>query len=197
MDDNVIRPDFGSRAPPLGEEEPARGLAILRSRAQAGIDAPAVTIEVLLSGGLPRFSIVGMAETAVRESKDRVRGAIISSGFKFPQERIAVSLGPADLPKAGGRFDLPIALGILAAMRLVPDREFEGVEFYGELGMNGEIRAVPGILPAALKADAGGRTMVVPHPNRIEASLSSARVFAAETLLEVVAHLRQVVCVKG
>lgn len=191
MDDNVIRPDFGSRRPPLEEEQPTRGLAIVRSRAQAGIDAPPVTIEVLLSGGLPRFSIVGMAETAVRESKDRVRGAIISAGFGFPQERIAVSLGPADLPKTGGRFDLAIALGILAAMRRLPDGEFDTTEFYGELGMNGEIRAVPGILPAALKADAGGRALVVPHANRLEASLSSARVYGAETLLAVVAHLRE------
>ena len=90
-------------------------LAILMSRAQRGTDAPPVTIEVFLSGGLPVFSIVGMPETAVRESKDRVRGAILSSGFKFPQERIIVNLGPADMRKTGGRFDLAIALGILAA----------------------------------------------------------------------------------
>ena len=95
-------------------------LAILRSRAQLGTDAPLVTIEVFLSGGLPSFSIVGMAETAVRESKDRVRSALISSKFKWPQERITVSLGPADMRKSGGRFDLAIALGILAASRQVP-----------------------------------------------------------------------------
>ena len=90
-------------------------LAILHSRAERGTDAPAVTAEVFLSGGLPSFSVVGMAETAVRESKDRVRSALISSDFKFPQERITVSLGPADMRKSGGRFDLAIALGILAA----------------------------------------------------------------------------------
>ena len=109
------------------------GLAILKSRAQLGTDAPPVTIEVFLSGGLPTFSIVGMAETAVRESKDRVRGAIISSGFSFPQERITVNLGPADMRKTGGRFDLAIALGILAASKLVPATAFENLELYGEL----------------------------------------------------------------
>jgi hypothetical protein len=193
MDDNVIRPDFGPGREPFDEEEaPPRGLAIVRSRAQAGIDAPAVTIEVLLSGGLPGFSIVGMAETAVRESKDRVRGAIISTGFKFPQQRISVSLGPADLRKTGGRFDLGVALGILIASRQVADRELDSTEFYGELGMNGDVRAVPGVLPAALKADAAGRTVIVPQANRNEAALSPARVFAAGTLLEVVAHLKNV-----
>ena len=95
-------------------------LAILHSRARTGIDAPAVTIEVFLSGGLPSFSIVGMAETAVRESKDRVRSALITSGFKWPQERITVNLGPADMPKTGGRFDLGIAVGILIANGTIP-----------------------------------------------------------------------------
>ena len=109
------------------------GLAILNSRAQLGTDAPPVTIEVFLSGGLPTFSVVGMAETAVRESKDRVRGAIISSGFSFPQERITVNLGPADMRKTGGRFDLAIALGVLAASNLIPSDSFPNLELYGEL----------------------------------------------------------------
>jgi len=122
-------------------------LAILKSRAQLGSDAPPVTIEVFLSGGLPSFSIVGMPETAVRESKDRVRGAILSSGFKFPQERITVSLAPADMRKTGGRFDLAIALGILGAGKQLPVDAMHGIEFYGELALNGDIRAVPGVLP--------------------------------------------------
>ena len=130
----------------------------------------------------------GMAETAVRESKDRVRGAIISTGFKFPQRRISVSLGPADLRKTGGRFDLGVALGILIASRQVADGELDSIEFYGELGMNGDVRSVPGILPAALKADASGRTVIVPQANRNEAALSAARVFAVGTLLEVEDH---------
>jgi magnesium chelatase family protein len=165
------------------------GPAILYSRAQLGIKAPAVTIEVLLSGGLPRFNIVGLAEAAVRESKDRVRGAIISSGFSFPQERITVSLGPADMKKTGGRFDLPIALGILAASHMIPRQSLETCEFYGELGLNGEIRPVPGTLPAALKAKEAGRSLFVPAGNAPEARLSSAEVFTAGSVLEVTAHL--------
>jgi magnesium chelatase family protein len=103
-------------------------IAILSSRAQLGIDAPPVTIEVFLSGGLPRFNVVGMPETAVRESGDRVRGAIINSGYPFPRERVTVSLAPADMRKAGGRFDLAIALGILAAQKIVPAASLEGIE---------------------------------------------------------------------
>lgn len=189
MDDNVIRPEFGPGRP--GPAVTPRGkLALLFSRAQIGIEAPSVTIEVLLSGGLPRFSIVGMAETAVRESKDRVRGAILSSGFEFPQHRITVSLGPADLRKSGGRFDLAIALGILAADGVFAASQCASTEFYGELGMNGALRAVPGILPAALQARAAGRQVLVPAGNRIEAALSSSPARAAGTLLEVVAHLK-------
>ncbi len=189
MDDNVIRPDFGTRPPPEDESH-LTGFALLHSRAKIGIEAPAVTIEVLLSGGLPSFLIVGMAETAVRESKDRVRGAIISCGFKFPQRRITVSLGPADLRKTGGRFDLAIALGILAAGRKIDTEALASYEFYGELGMNGDIRPVPGILPAALKAASTGRSVVVPLANRIEAALSDTAVFPAGTLLDVLGHLK-------
>ena len=167
----------------------AMGPAILNSRAQLGIMAPPVTIEVLLSGGLPQFNIVGLAEAAVRESKDRVRGALISSGFSFPQERITVSLGPADMKKTGGRFDLPIALGILAASRLIPFESLDSYEFYGELGLNGEIRSIPGALPAALKAKEAGRSLFVPIGNGPEARLSSAEVFVAGTLLEITSHL--------
>lgn len=164
-------------------------VAILRSRAQIGVDAPQVTIEVFLSGGLPTFSVVGLAETAVRESKDRVRGAIISSGFRFPQERITVNLGPADMRKTGGRFDLPIALGILAASRLVAKDQFDTFEFYGELALNGEIRCVPGILPAAIKAQNIDRNIMVPRENGEEASLAHHNVHVAGSLLEVTAHL--------
>ena len=132
-------------------------LAILHCRAEYGTDAPAVTIEVFLSGGLPAFTIVGMAETAVRESKDRVRGALLSSGFDFPQQRITVSLGPADMRKAGGRYDLAIALGILAARRQFPANKLAQLEVYGELALSGELRRVPGILPAMIRAQAAGR----------------------------------------
>ncbi|HKL63534.1 MAG TPA: YifB family Mg chelatase-like AAA ATPase [Woeseiaceae bacterium] len=167
------------------------GLATLYSRGQNGLEAPPVTVEVHLSGGLPRFSIVGLAEVAVREARDRVRGAILESGFEFPQSRITVNLAPADLPKAGGRFDLAIALGILAARRQIPDRALGECEFYGELGLNGELRAVPGILPAAVRAAVAGRALVVPAAVAREAALiRGAVVFAASSLTEVVAHLR-------
>ncbi len=164
-------------------------LAILKSRAQLGSNAPAVTIEVFLSGGLPSFSVVGMPETAVRESKDRVRGAIISSGFKFPQERITVSLAPADMRKTGGRFDLAIALGILGASRQLPVDGIQCIEFYGELALSGDIRAVPGVLPAALKAAAAGNSVLVPGANASEVALTETEARSATSLLEVTAHL--------
>ncbi|MGB5163712.1 MAG: magnesium chelatase domain-containing protein, partial [Woeseiaceae bacterium] len=151
-------------------------LAILHSRAQLGVDAPAVTIEAFLSGGLPSFSVVGMPETAVRESKDRVRSAIICSGLQYPQERITVSLGPADMRKTGGRFDLAIALGILTAQGVIEQDVVAGTEFYGELGLNGDIRAVPGVLPAALRAREAGRALIVPAGNAAEAVLAGAEV---------------------
>src|SRR5690606_9032711 len=138
MDDGSAKPAHDTEGDASSPEVNPVSLAMLKSRAQVGIDAPEVTIEVFLSGGLPSSSIVGLAETAVRESKERVRGAILNSRFKFPQERISVSLGPADLRKTGGRFDLAIALGILAAQRIVPQHDFNDYEFYGELGMNGE-----------------------------------------------------------
>ena len=164
-------------------------IAILTSRAQIGTDAPPVTIEVFLSGGLPVFSVVGMAETAVRESKDRVRGAILTSGFDFPQGRITVSLGPADMRKTGGRFDLAIALGVLAASKLIPRRSLDEQEFYGELALNGDLRWVPGMLCAALRAREAGNGMIVPEDNGAEAALAGAEVRVARTLLEVTAHL--------
>lgn len=164
-------------------------LAILNCRAQYGTSAPPVTIEVFLSGGLPAFTIVGMAETAVRESKDRVRGALLSSGFEFPQQRITVSLAPAEMKKSGGRYDLAIALGILAAKKQFPKEALDGVEVYGELSLNGELRSVPAILPAALSAATAGRKIIVPRDNEAEASLACANVYPANSLTEVASHL--------
>ncbi len=163
-------------------------LTILRSRAQLGTDSPRVTIEVFLSGGLPNFSIVGMAETAVRESKDRVRGAILSSGFNWPQQRITVNLGPADMKKSGGRFDVAIALGILAASRQVRVTGKHRLEFFGELALSGEVRSVPGILPAAVRAGVAGHGIVVPAANALEASLAGTDVHPVSSLLELTAH---------
>ncbi len=164
-------------------------VAVLQSRAAIGTDAPPVTVEVFLSGGLPSFSIVGLPETAVRESKDRVRGALVSSGFSFPQERITVSLGPADMPKGGGRFDLAIALGILVASNAIKPPSLSGLEFYGELALTGELRPVHGLLPAALAARARGNAVFVPTANGTEATLAGAEVYPVESLLEVPAHL--------
>ena len=164
-------------------------LAILHCRAQHGAEAPPVTIEVLLSGGLPAFTVVGMAETAVRESKDRVRGALIASGFEFPQQRITVSLGPAELRKSGGRYDLAIAVGILAARRQVPVAAAANVELYGELALNGVLRPVTGLLPALLQARHAEREVIVPPGNESEAALAGAQARAAPDLQAVVDHL--------
>jgi magnesium chelatase family protein len=164
-------------------------LAILHCRAECGTEAPPVTIEVFLSGGLPAFTIVGMAETAVRESKDRVRGALMSSGFEFPQQRITISLGPAAMRKTGGRYDLAIALGILAARKQFPKKALANLEFYGELSLSGELRPVPGMLPAVLRAFESGRGVVVPRDNCAEATLAGADVYPAASLLQVTSHL--------
>jgi magnesium chelatase family protein len=165
-------------------------VAVVHSRAQAGIDAPEVTVEVHLANGLPGLFIVGLAETEVREAKDRVRGALANARFDFPLRRITVNLAPADLPKEGGRFDLPIAIGILAASGQIPAGELADYEFAGELALTGGLRPIRGALPAALKAGALNRTLVLPVENAAEATLAGgARVLAARHLLEITAHL--------
>lgn len=165
-------------------------LAIVHSRARAGVRAPAVRVEVHLAGGLPAMSIVGLPEAAVREAKDRVRAAIQCAQFEFPARRITVNLAPADLPKDGGRYDLAIALGILAASGQVPLEALGEYEFLGELGLTGELRAVDGVLPAALAAADAGRKLIVPAGNGAEAALASrVEAMTARTLLEVCAML--------
>jgi len=146
-------------------------LAIVYSRAKVGVSAPLVTVEVHLSNGLPCFSIVGLPEASVREARDRVRSAIINSNFEFPAKKITVNLAPADLPKEGGRFDLAIAIGILAASEQVPDERLNEFEFYGELALSGALRRVNGILPAALAANEGKRHVIVASDNQNELSL--------------------------
>jgi magnesium chelatase family protein len=165
-------------------------LAIVHSRAQIGVEAPAVTVEVHLANGLPSLTLVGLPETAVKESKDRVRSAILNSGLDFPARRITLNLAPADLPKDGGRFDLAIALGILAASMQVPTLTLDDVECLGELALSGAVRPVRGVLPAALAARKAGRTLVVPRVNAEEACLASGlKVIAVDHLLEIVSHL--------
>jgi magnesium chelatase family protein len=165
-------------------------LAIVHSRAQEGVAAPAVTVEVHLSGGLPGTSIVGLPEAAVKEARDRVRVAIQNAQLEYPSRRVTVSLAPADLPKDGGRFDLPIALGILAASGHLPKESLARYEFLGELALSGELRPVTGVLPAALKAKEAGRALIVPLANGPEAALvGSADVRGAASLLDVLAFL--------
>ncbi|MBL8385575.1 MAG: YifB family Mg chelatase-like AAA ATPase [Burkholderiales bacterium] len=165
-------------------------LAILASRALDGMAAPAVAVEVHLAGGLPTFTIVGLPDAEVRESKDRVRAALQTARFEFPARRITVNLAPADLPKESGRFDLPIALGILAASGQIPADRLADYEFAGELSLTGELRAVRGALAMTLGAGRAGRTFILPRESAAEAALAgSARILPADSLLQVCAHL--------
>ena len=166
------------------------GLAVLYSRALSGMDAPLVTVEVHLANGLPGFQIVGLPEAEVKESKDRVRAALQTSRFEFPARRITVNLAPADLPKESGRFDLPIALGILAASGQIPAEKLSEYEFAGELALTGELRPVRGALAMTFKASRDGRAFILPQKSAREAFLvKTATVFPANSLLEVCAHL--------
>ena len=165
-------------------------LAILYSRALSGMEAPLVTVETHLSNGLPSFTIVGLPETEVKESKDRVRAALQNGRFKFPAQRITVNLAPADLPKESGRFDLPIALGILAATGQIPANALDQYEWVGELSLSGELRPIHGALAMTYGASRSGRSFVLPQHNAAEAALvKEARVYPATSLLQICAHL--------
>ena len=153
-------------------------LAILHSRAITGVRATPVAVEVHLSGGLPQFNIVGLPDTEVKEARERVRAAIINGNFDFPRRRITINLAPADLPKEGGRYDLPIALGILAASGQIPAEKLQQHEFSGELALDGNLRPCGGALPVALAASEEGRTIVLPIDDaRVGALASGATVF--------------------
>ncbi|HET7299166.1 MAG TPA: YifB family Mg chelatase-like AAA ATPase [Oleiagrimonas sp.] len=166
-------------------------LAVTLSRAQQGVTAPQVMVEVHLSGGLPGTAIVGLPEAAVREARDRVRVAIQNTAFQYPRSRVTVNLAPAELPKNGGRFDLAIALGILAAAGQVPRERMEECEFLGELALSGALRPVTGVLPALLRARQRKRCVVVPRGNAVEAALvEGAHILVADTLADVCAWLR-------
>lgn len=167
-------------------------LAVVYSRTNDGISAPLVTVEVHLGNGLPGFSIVGLPEMAVKESKDRVRAALINSKFEFPAKRITVNLAPADIPKDGGRFDLPIALGILAASGQIPEKLLENYEFIGELALGGQLRSVKGVLPTAYAASEANRSLFLPKENAEEACLiRNLSVYSATHLLQICAHLSE------
>ena len=166
-------------------------LAVIHSRALVGIDAVEVRVEVHLSGGLPSFSIVGLPEAAVKESKDRVRAALLNAQFDYPAQRITVSLAPADLPKDGARFDLPIALGILAASGQLPTEPLERCECIGELALGGKLYAVRGALSTAIASAEAGRALLLPEQNAAEASLADGgEVYGAGHLLAVCAHIQ-------
>src|SRR5881628_2332827 len=165
-------------------------VATVASRALAGIEAPQVTVEVHLGPGLPAFHIVGLPDAEVREARDRVRAALNHARFEFPARRITVNLAPAELPKDSSRFDLPIALGILAASGQLAPEALAGQEFAGELSLTGELRAVRGALAMALAARGAGRAFVLPEGNAPQAALAEgARILPAKSLLDVVAHL--------
>lgn len=175
-------------------------LAVLRSRALAGMHAPEVTVEVHLANGLPSFTIVGLPEAEVKEARDRVRAALQNARFEFPAQRITVNLAPAELPKESGRFDLPIALGILAASGQMPAAELDGYEFAGELSLSGALRPIRGALamtyamlqgPAVdtMPGAASSRAFILPRASADEAALvPQAAIYPADSLLDVCAH---------
>jgi magnesium chelatase family protein len=166
--------------------EKPMSLAVVYSRAQLGVQAPLVCVEAHIANGLPSLAIVGLPETTVRESKDRVRSALLNSGFEFPAKRITINLAPADLPKQGGRYDLAIALGILAASAQIPEAALGNYEFIAELALGGAMRPVPGILPAALGTVASRRQLICAAGNAGEAAL------AGPASVRIAGHLREV-----
>ncbi|WP_118987502.1 YifB family Mg chelatase-like AAA ATPase [Photorhabdus sp. CRCIA-P01] len=161
-------------------------LAVIYTRATIGIHAPIVTVEAHISNGLPGLTLVGLPETAVKEARDRVRSALINSGFTYPPKRITVNLAPADLPKEGGRYDLPIAIAILAASEQIPADKLNRYEFLGELALSGGLRRVNGAIPAALSAGDAGRQLILSTENGTElAILSQDATLMAEHLLHI------------
>jgi len=168
-------------------------LAITHTRIHVGVQAQLITVEVHLGNGLPAFNIVGLPEKAVQESKERVRSALTNCQFDFPARRITVSLAPADLPKEGGGFDLPIAIGILAASQQVSDQHLGNIELIGELALSGDIRPVKGILPIAIGCAKDHKQLFLPVANQDEVKLvNDLSCYPSQHLLEVTAHLNNV-----
>lgn len=166
-------------------------LALVHTRARCGVRAPEVRVEVFMAGGLPQVTIAGLAGTVARESRERIRAALQASQFELPSKRITVNLAPAELPKDGARFDLPMAVGLLAAAGQIPLAALREVELLGELSLSGALRGISGALPAAIAAGEAGRVLIVPEENAADAAYASqAKVFGARTLAQVVAHLR-------
>lgn len=165
-------------------------LAIIYSRASMGVEAPLVTIEVHISNGSPGLTLVGLPEKSVKEAQDRVRSALLNANFDYPARRITINLAPADLPKEGGRFDLPIAVGILAASGQIDMDKLRAFEFLGELSLTGNLRGVHGSIPAVIAAQHAKRELILPRQNANEASLvSNTQSYYATSLLQVVNFL--------
>ncbi len=165
-------------------------LAIAHSRALAGMQAEPVTVELHVANGNASFNLVGLPEVEVRESRDRVRAAIQTAGFEFPYRKLTANLAPAEIPKESGRFDLPIAISLLAATGQLPGERLSEFEFAGELGLNGDLRPVRGALAMALAAKSANRVLIVPAASAGEAALApGAQVLSARSLLEVAAHI--------
>lgn len=165
-------------------------LAIVYTRAALGIEAPLITVEVHLSNGLPGLTMVGLPETTVKEARDRVRSALINSGYAFPAKKITINLAPADLPKEGGRYDLPIALALLVASEQLNTTRLNQYEFVGELALTGGLRGVPGAIPSAMEAIKAGRRIVVSSDNAAEVGLiGGSDCLVADHLQEVCAFL--------
>ncbi|MBC52835.1 MAG: hypothetical protein CMQ34_03265 [Gammaproteobacteria bacterium] len=163
-------------------------LAVVYTRANQGVESPLVTVETHLSNGLPALSMVGLPETAVKESRERVRSAILHAGLEFPSGRITINMAPAGVPKSGGRYDLAIALSILAASGQLPAEKLAATEILGELALAGDVRSVQGVLPAVIAARGAGRSLLVPAANAGEACLVEGNTFAAATLQEACQH---------
>ncbi len=165
-------------------------LSVIYTRAALGVTAPLITVEVHISAGLPGLTIVGLPETTVKEARDRVRSAIINSGYTFPAKKITINLAPADLPKEGGRYDLPIAIALLAASEQLSASHLSRYEFVGELALTGALRGVPGAIPSAQEATRAGRQIIVASDNEAEVGLiEAARCLIAGHLQEVCAFL--------
>lgn len=163
-------------------------LAVVYTRANQGVESPLVTVETHLSNGLPALSMVGLPETAVKESRERVRSAILHAGLDFPAGRITINLAPAGVPKSGGRYDLAIALSILAASGQIPADRLVATEILGELALAGDVRSVQGVLPAVIAARDAGRSLLVPAANAAEAALVAGTTFATATLQQACQH---------
>jgi magnesium chelatase family protein len=176
----------------VSSKESAVSLAIVYTRANQGVEAPLITVETHLSNGLPALNMVGLPETAVKESRERVRSAILNAGLEFPARRITINMAPADIPKSGGRYDLAIALSILAASGQLPATKLETIEILGELALAGEVRSVQGVLPAVIAARDAGRSLMVPAANADEASLvRGSSTIVVATLREAFLHFSE------